>query len=148
MDNGTAHGVPIGEAADRLGLTTAAVRKRIRRGSLKATKQDDGTWLIYLPETLGEDVSRDTGGPASTLDGMAYAELIEQLKRENAHLWEELRSRGEELRRKDIIIAELAQQLKALPAAIVERQAEHTKQAPEPPTPAPARPWWKFWVTS
>jgi hypothetical protein len=52
---------------------------------------------------------------------------------------------SEQARRKDIIIHELTGQLKALPEAIVEVQAEQQKQAPEEPTPAPKRPWWRFW---
>src|SRR3712207_7603129 len=43
-------------------------------------------------------------------------------------------------------IHELTTQLKALPAAVVEKQAEEqTKQAPETPMPARSASWWRFW---
>jgi len=40
--------VPIGEAAERLGLNVDAVRKRIKRGTLPAYKEDD-RWFVVLP---------------------------------------------------------------------------------------------------
>jgi hypothetical protein len=40
-------GIPIGEAAGRLGLNVDAVRKRIRRGTLPAYKRDD-RWYVVL----------------------------------------------------------------------------------------------------
>ncbi len=135
MDIEMVRGIPIGEAASRLGLTTAAVRKRIRRGSLKASKQDDGTWLVELPAEPGPVGSQDVGSAASSpRDGLAHAELVEQLRSENVRLWEELRSRGEELRRKDIIIASFAERLPELPAT--------TSNATDAP-PAMKLSWWQ-----
>ena len=75
---------------------------------------------------------------------------VAQLKSEVAFLREEMGKQREEWsdqgRRKDVTIHELSTQLKALPAAILEQQKEHTKQAPECPVPASRWPWWKFWV--
>ncbi len=138
MDTSTVRGVPIGEAASRLGLTTAAVRKRIRRGSLKASKQDDGTWLIELPDEAGPPNDQDVGGAASSpRDDLAHAELVEQLRSENVRLWEELRSRGEELRRKDIIIASFAERLPELPAT--------TSSSAEAPQAMKTSWWQRLW---
>jgi hypothetical protein len=36
-------------AAERLGITKEAVRKRIARGTLRADKDADGTVLVYVP---------------------------------------------------------------------------------------------------
>jgi excisionase family DNA binding protein len=41
--------VPIEEAARILGTSTAAIRKRIKRGTLTATKSEGGRWMIVLP---------------------------------------------------------------------------------------------------
>ncbi|GAC1395203.1 MAG: hypothetical protein NVSMB65_14210 [Chloroflexota bacterium] len=41
-------GVPIGEAAERLGLNVDAVRKRIKRGTLPAYKEGE-RWYVVLP---------------------------------------------------------------------------------------------------
>jgi len=43
-----ARGIPIGDAATILGLSVDAVRKRIKRGTLHAYKQDE-RWYIVLP---------------------------------------------------------------------------------------------------
>ena len=44
-------GIPIGDAAAILGLTVDAVRKRIKRGTLRAYKKDE-RWYVVLPGVL------------------------------------------------------------------------------------------------
>jgi excisionase family DNA binding protein len=39
----------VAEAAERLGITKEAVRKRIARGTLRADKDPDGTVRVYVP---------------------------------------------------------------------------------------------------
>jgi hypothetical protein len=51
-DNGTLR-VTIREAANRLGVTEAALRKRIQRGSLDKELGSDGKAYVYLDLTLG-----------------------------------------------------------------------------------------------
>ncbi len=151
--------VGISEAAKHLGISVEAVRQRIRRKKLEAYKGPDGVWRIVLPDPIGStepvveavpdgvqvNVQLPVGGAATH----AYEELIAQLRGEVAFLREEMDKQraewSEQARRKDIIIHELTTQLKALPAAVVEVQEEHMKQAAETPVPAPSRPWWKFW---
>ena len=157
------HTEPVGiaEAAKRLGISVEAVRQRIRRKKLEAYKDPTGVWQIVLPspngtkqpvqESVQEGVQVNVQLPVGSANGQAYGELVAQLKDEVAFLREEMgRQRdqyAEESRRKDVIIHELTTQLKALPAAIVQKQGEEqTKQAPESPTPAASRPWWKFWL--
>ncbi len=55
--------VDIGTAAIRMGVTTEAVRKRISRGTIPATKQD-GRWYIV------QDGIQDTGQDASSASGV------------------------------------------------------------------------------
>jgi hypothetical protein len=55
QDNGTLR-VTIREAAARLGITEAAVRKRIQRGSLDKEMGSDGRVYVYL--NLSHDVSQ------------------------------------------------------------------------------------------
>ncbi len=62
-------GVPIQEAAQRLGITVEAVRKRARRGSLTAYKTD-GLWHIVLPDGLPDmPEPRQDAGRATGRDG-------------------------------------------------------------------------------
>ena len=134
--NGSSHGVPIGEAAALLGITTTAVRKRIRRGSLLATKNPDGTWTVHLdPETIGQAAGQSTGTPT---DSPAVDERVAILKQENQRLWAELERRSEELRRKDVLLAQFAERLPELPATT-------TPASPHPTNGSTQRPWWKFW---
>jgi hypothetical protein len=157
QDNGT-ETVPLAEAASRLGISEELVRKRIYRGKLSGEKID-GRWHVVMPH---QDTVQDSGQDASgqvhdNQDSFAVA-LIEHQSHEIDFLRTELASRNDEMakqreqwaeesRRKDIIIHELTSQLKALPEAIVEVQAEQQKPPPEEPMPAPKRLWWRFWET-
>ena len=144
-------GITIGEAAKELNLTVEGVRQRIRRKKLAAYKVPDGTWRIVLnPPNAEPDKKQDPVGP---VDGHAYGdghkELTVHLEQEIAFLRDEMgrqredmsRQRdqwAEESRRKDVIIAELTQQLKALPAKVKEEV-----EATPPPPATPQRSWWQ-----
>ncbi len=76
-------GVPVAEAAKLLGLNYEAVRKRIKRGTLPAYKQDD-RWYVLL------DVQRDTvpdnradvvpdGVPGHVPDNSVTPAIVEQV---------------------------------------------------------------------
>jgi DNA-directed RNA polymerase specialized sigma24 family protein len=149
--NGTGRGVPIGEAAERLGLTTTAVRKRIKRGTLFAAKNDDGTWTVYLPDSSpGPSAGPDTDTPP---ESPKRDDRVAILKQENERLWQELERRSEELRRKDVLLAEfsqrlaeITQRLPELPAATSERANGRAPERLHEPSSAPShRSWWKFW---
>src|SRR4051794_16193678 len=58
----------VAEAAQRLGITKEAVRKRISRGTLRADKDPDGTVRVYIPAS---------GTAAATFD---RDELIAELR--------------------------------------------------------------------
>jgi hypothetical protein len=74
QDNGTLR-VTIREAAARLGVTEAAVRKRIQRGSLGKALGEDGRVYVYL------DLSRDTSHPESQIHhNPLVEELVEELR--------------------------------------------------------------------
>ena len=117
--------VDVVTAARSLGVTPAAVRKRIRRGSLRAWKVD-GVWRVVLPAgrepsypTVTEP-ARDAGRDA----------LIAQLASEN----EFLRS----------LVADLTRRLPELPAGSAEKDTQIVAER-EPPetsvTSAKTRGW-------
>lgn len=155
-DNGSAGRVGISEAAKRLGMTPAAVRKRVHRGTLPAEKGEDGNWYVQIDAVPADDPTPAAAGPdrRSPQDiplGMtAYDDLVATLKSEVSFLRSELEqrnheleSRSEELRRKDYLIAQFAQRLPELPAPAVpvnDGPSDHEANG------APPRPWWKFWV--
>jgi excisionase family DNA binding protein len=99
----------VAEAADLLGITKEAVRKRIHRGSLRADKDLDGTVRVYVAPSTTAPEDRP--------------ELVEVLRDEIAHL-------RRESERKDAIIMSLSQSNAELSRTI--RQLE----APQEPSGA------------
>ena len=162
-DNGTLR-VTIREAATRLGVTEAAVRKRIQRGSLGKELGQDGRVYVYL------DLSQDTSQPESQVhrDPMVE-ELVEELRDRVAFLERSLERRSVEAERYQQIVAGLTQTNNNLSARVLELEAPaappvHPEPSEEPaqdaangsPGPAPRsggaeaqdgseRPWWRRW---
>ena len=160
------HGIPLSEVAARLGVSTDVVRKRVKRGSLPAYKGADGRWYAVLDGQdgragqsgqaeldAGRTVQVTVSSPAGTDDHTREVAVLRDFLASKEHEIDFLREEmgrqreqyAEESRRKDVIIHELSTQLKALPAAILEKQEEQTKQAPESPVPVSHGSWWRFW---
>ena len=98
QDNGTLR-VTIREAASRLGVTEAAIRKRIQRGSLDKEMGEDGRVYVYL------DLYQDMSHPESRVDHEA---LVEELRDRVRFLERELDRRSIEAERYQQIVAGLA----------------------------------------
>jgi hypothetical protein len=149
QDSGTLR-VTIREAAARLGITEAAIRKRIQRGSMSREIGEDGRAYVYL------DLSQDMSHPESQVDGGV---LVESLQDQVAFLRAQLDTRAEEIQRRDVIISQLTQANAALAARVPELEAvEQGEDRPEsvadgdvlPGYPASrtedprsSRPWWR-----
>ena len=120
------------EAAKILGITPAAVRKRIKRGTLPSQQGDDGTWYVLMDEVPATAVPG--GLPNGHASDLVYQARIDELKERIASLEHQLDLRAEELRRRDVMQLELARRVPELPV-------------PKPatmPVPDPiAEPWWK-----
>src|SRR3712207_3419830 len=98
QDNGTLR-VTIREAASRLGVTEAAIRKRIQRGSLHKEMGEDSRVYVYL------DLYQDMSQPKSQVDHEA---LVEELRDRVRFLERELDRRSIEAERHQQIVARLA----------------------------------------
>jgi excisionase family DNA binding protein len=68
QDTGRDDRITVAEAAERLGITKEAVRKRVSRGTLRSDKDQDGTVRVYVPAS---------GTAAATFD---RDELIAELR--------------------------------------------------------------------
>ncbi len=90
--------VSIDEASKLLGISKEAIRKRISRGTIEASKDDNGHWQVTV-----HDTGKDTG----QVSGDDTRALLEHLKDENKRLWDELQ-------RKDIIIMNMSENMKLL----------------------------------
>ena len=154
--------VTLEEAARRLGITVAGVKKRLQRDQLHGVKVD-GRWrIVFLngdstattgPDLAGTSDSRPSllGDTSETVRD-AYERLVAAKDAELARLTDqlhflqrELESRSEELRRKDHIIAALAARLPELTAPTTTTPAEASTSQPEAPAESTKRPWWRFW---
>ncbi len=122
--------VTVADAAELLGLTTEAVRMRVKRGTLASTKV--GGTVYVLLEGPNERLNvKPNSGPNSRTNGRpnprpnvesdpAVANLREHnadLRDQVEHLRRELDTRNEELRRKDTILMAMTQRIPELEAA-------------------------------
>jgi hypothetical protein len=140
----------VNSAAEELGVSTDAVRKRISRGTLRSDRKD-GTVRVWL-----DDGGTEAGREAQ-VDGGA---LVEVLKEQAEYLREQLAEEREARRRADTIIAQLTQANAALAARVPELEApqeasgasetvEEEPEGAEPRSDAPGpqegalRPWWR-----
>ena len=103
-------GLTIGETARRLRISPEGVRKRIKRGQLKAYKVDN-RWLVVLdgydnPLDLPDKPVEDQSGTG----WLAYQQLIDHLQGEVAYLRSQL---NEQLSVKDAQIGKLLEDIKS-----------------------------------
>ncbi len=94
--------VPIQEAAQRLGLSVVAVRKRAQRGTLTGFKRD-GIWYIEMDG--GQSTGPPTGSPqVDNIPGPITRELVDILRDEIGFLRRELEARTQEVERAHILL--------------------------------------------
>jgi hypothetical protein len=152
--------LPFEDAAARLGITTAALRKRIRRGKSLTGYQRDGRWYVLFPADASDpaaganaDTSSDAAADTASnnedasMDTSLLREIIERQDRQIAFL-------QERVQRQEHIVAALLQRTPELSAGAAESPLSTTQVVPEPqnregyvyrvPEP-PRRPWWRFW---
>src|SRR5215208_3788894 len=96
------------QAAQALDLTEGAVRGRIKRGTLRSHRKS-GTVYVVL-EGSPSAVHRDQSVGEST----DQPELVEELRRTNELLRDVITTRDEEIRRRDTIIMNMTEAMKAL----------------------------------
>lgn len=116
--------VDLATAAGILGISKEAARKRIKRGSIEATKDEAGRLLVTLPDNV-QDGRQDNGQDASSplvqvvieayqSKERLYEQTIGYLTEHINSLERELKVRNEELAWKDTIYLKITQQVKQL----------------------------------
>jgi hypothetical protein len=127
----------VAEAADILGISQAAVRARIHRGTLK-TEREDGTVYVWFDD---EHYAEQHANNAT--------DVVEVLREQNGDLREQIEFLRDELRRKDTIIMAMTQRIPEL------EPAQERREAPKTPTegegrgehsPGPEEPRRGFWA--
>jgi hypothetical protein len=142
--------VTIARAAERLGLSQDAIRKRVRRGTLAQDRGQDGLIHVYIPATEGvQDESKTGQDTGQDTAGDLYTRSLE----------DQVRFLRSELERKDAILLRLAErvpELEAPPQSAQEAQdvvesaseGESRETAPEEPQATTSqgsafRSWWR-----
>ena len=113
----------VDEAARHLGLTVDAVRKRVQRRQIAYEKDEAGRVRIVLDE---DETLQDERLDATGRD----AELLEELRRTNELLREVITTRDEEIRRRDTVIMNMTEAMKALNPPAPEDTSE-ARESPE-----------------
>ena len=96
----------IPDAAKLLGISEAAIRQRIRRGTIQFEKTADRTF-VYVPSEETQTIQEDNQSRDIMLLYQAMQDQIDTLK-------QELSLRNEELRRKDHLLAALTERIPAI----------------------------------
>ncbi len=129
------------EAAQVLGISTDAVHKRARRGSLESDKDEEGRVFVWI----------DTEESVYTQDSQnVHPLLMSRLENENDFLRRELERRAEELAEMRRIVAGLVQRVPELESA--KEAPTETRDSRETPSKAAGngdgragpehRSWW------
>jgi len=112
------------QAAQALGITEGAVRGRLKRGTLRSYREA-GTVYVVL-EGSPSAVHRDEPVDSPT----DQSDLVEELRRTNELLREVITTRDEEIRRRDTIIMNMTEAMKALNPPAPEDSSE-ARETPE-----------------
>lgn len=137
------------DAAEHLGVSVNAVRMRIRRGTLDSEKDEDGNVWVLVSDYSPDD-SETTRATSEATSGQ-----VEDLREQISYLREIIATRDEEIRRRDHIIAAMAQRIPELEAAPDQETRDESEDRPqEPPKGAEGegtrpglgerlRAWWR-----
>ena len=112
----------VAQAADRLGVTQDAVRKRIARGTIRHEKDYEGRIFVYLDTFDSEsktDQDNEQDGEAKTVSDADQDKYTRSLE-------EQIDFLRRELERKDTIIMSLTQRIPELEASPAQREAHMT----------------------
>ena len=135
----------LAEAAELLGISKGAVRQRVRRGTLRSDKGDDGRVYVYVDPSVDDVHTR-----APQAEGALVEELRDRIRYLERQVEEERGARY----RADELLARLMErtQLEARQEARESPQtAEEQPGKAEPRTATGGaqesvqRPWWRRW---
>jgi len=116
--------VTVEEAARLLGIEKGSVKKRIQRGKIRSEKDATGAAWVYVDTS---ETVQDKSAGRSRTDRDA---LVEELRRTNELLREVITTRDEEIRRRDTIIMNMTEAMKALNPPAPEDSSE-ARESPE-----------------
>jgi hypothetical protein len=122
--------VSVYQAAEIMGVTVDAIRKRVSRGTISHERDEDGrVWVVLDTDQDAASKVRDADQPQSASDA-----LISEMRNRIAFLEQEMEAWREESRRKDTIIMNMTEAMKALnpPAPEASSEARESDVSPGP----------------
>jgi chromosome segregation ATPase len=122
--------VSVYQAAEIMGVTVDAIRKRVSRGTISHERDEDGrVWVALDTDQDAASKVRDADQPQSASDA-----LISEMRNRIAFLEQEMEAWREESRRKDTIIMNMTEAMKALnpPAPEASSEARESDVSPGP----------------
>ena len=135
----------LAEAAELLGISKGAVRQRVRRGTLRSDKGDDGRVYVYVDASV-DDVRPHTA--------QGEGALVEELRDRIRYLERQVEEERGARYRADELLARLMErtQLEARQEARESPQTAEEQPGKAEPRTATARPqesvqrpWWRRW---
>jgi hypothetical protein len=130
----------VAEAAHRLGISEAGVRKRIQRGQIPYERGDDRrVWVWISPGEVRHAEDRDTADLSRDRDKASRDEQLEDLRDQVRYLRDQLDRADERDRENRRIIAALTSRIPELPPAAETREPSDTRESPTAATPQPGR---------
>jgi hypothetical protein len=133
------------EAAEVMGITVDAIRKRVARGTIPHEKDEDGrVWVILDTDQAVASKVRDTDQPQSDKDAL-ISEMRERVASLERQLEAERQANSEHRRLLAAALERIPPQLETSPES-PETPSEppaNTAAPPEAEEPAETRPWWR-----
>ena len=126
----------VATAAERLGVSQHAVRKRIARDTIPWVKDPEGRVYVYLdPSKTDQDTAQDRGRNDQDVvqdrNQDSSKTALEITQEQVDYLKETVRARDEELRRKDHLLAAALERIPAIEEASTEaRESPVTASSP------------------
>jgi hypothetical protein len=125
--------VSVAQAAEILGVTVEAIRGRIKRGTLEHERHSGTVYVLLDADQPTNQPRPDTDQTANRLQPESSA-LISEMRERLAFLERELDVRTEEIRRRDTIIMNMTEAMKALNPPAPENSSE-ARESPESSAP-------------
>ena len=140
------------QAAEVLGVTVDAIRKRISRGTIPRERDEDGrVWVILDTDQDATSKVQDTGQPQYDATAL-ISEMRERIASLERQLEQERQANSEHRRLLAAALERIPPQLEAPGEAEPRKSPETAEQEPEraephPEAPGPQegarRPWWR-----
>jgi hypothetical protein len=139
--------VTLREASEELGVSVEAVRKRVKRDSLRSDKDPDGRVYVYL------DASPPASHPELQVENSERGELVEELRDRIRYLERQVEEERNARYRADELLARLMERTQLEAPSEPRQSPETVEEEPERAAPHSAtggaqeatqrRSWWR-----